>query len=146
MTKFGDIYINHFPEGAHFGTIIFNIVFLKIGETVKAGICPAAGGTHDWITEKLLHSEKIFNIQKQLGKTGKKIPKADFFDEASRRHGKIIACGQVSMDYAKKHIKFFGGCTEYGIDMKLMYARNFMSNYYSESNYTYEVEEKKSGA
>jgi hypothetical protein len=146
MTKFGNIFINHLPGDLQFGTIILDIVFLKIGEIVKVGLCHAESGSHSRIIEQLLRSEKIFNIQKQAGKYGKDIPKAVFFDETSRRHGKIMACGKAEVDYDNKHIKFYGACPEYGIDIKLMYARDFMSNYYSDSAFTYEVEEKKLGA
>jgi hypothetical protein len=88
MIKLGNIFINHIPEDNQFGTLIFNIVFLKIGGIIKLGVCPDMNSTHSKIIEQLLRSEKIFNIQKQLGKTGKEIPKADFFDEVSKRHGK----------------------------------------------------------
>lgn len=140
MTKFGDIYINHFPDNEQEGCDTFNIVFLKIGEIVKVGIAPASTSAHHQIVEQLLRSENIFSFHKQIGKTGKEIPKAEFYDEKSKKHGKIIACGYVNVDFGRKHIKFFGNSPEYAIGMKLIYARNFMENYYSHSGYTYEVE------
>jgi hypothetical protein len=140
MPKYHDIYINQIPPNQNEDWDTFNILFLKIGDGTKVGICQSVKYNHAQIMEELLHSENIFNFHKQFGKHGKEVPKADFYDEASKKHGKILACGLMTVEYRRKYIKFYGSSPEYGIGMKLLEARHFMDNYYSDSGFNYTVE------
>jgi hypothetical protein len=140
MPKFGDIYINQISFYELEEGTIFNILFAKIGDTVKACIGMADSITHSGIMEQLLQSEKMFSVPRQTGKTGKDIPRADFFDAGSKKHGKILACGNMKLDPATKHITYYGNSLEYGIGMKLLEVRNLMSNYYPDSGFSYDVE------
>jgi hypothetical protein len=145
MPKFGDIYINQFPLHESEGVDTFNVVFLKIGNIVKVGIGHAARIPHYRIVEQLLCSEKIFACHRQTAKGGKEIPRADFYDENTKKHGKILGCGNMTVDYGTRHIKFFGSSSEYGLGITLLEVRNFMDNYYSEIGFSYEVEGKVHG-
>jgi len=140
MTKFHDIYINQIPPNQNEDWDTFNILFLKIGDRIKIGVCPAIKYSHAQIMEELLHSENIFTFHKQAGKHGKEVPKADFYDEVLKKHGKILACGLMTVDYRRKHVRFYGSSPEYGIGMKLLEARHFMENYYSGSSFNFTVE------
>jgi|WetSurMetagenome_2_1015567.scaffolds.fasta_scaffold00292_13 hypothetical protein len=140
MTKHGDIYINKIPLNKCEGWDTFNVFFLKIGDMLKVGVSPAVGSSHDKIMEQLLQSEKIFCIQNQTGKNGKKIPKAEFYDEASKRHGKALACGYMTINYETQNIRFYGCSPEYGMGMKLLEVKQFMDNYYPDSEFNYSVE------
>ena len=140
MPKIGHIYINQIPFYEMENGSTFNIVFVKIGDTLKVAIGPAGSNTHYTIIEQLLQFEKIFSVPKQTGKNGKEIPRADFFDANSKKHGKILACGHIKIIPGTKHIKFYGNSPEYGIGIKLLEVRDFMDNYYPDSGFSYEVE------
>jgi len=140
MTKFSDIYINQIPPSQNEDWDTYNILFLKIGDKTKIGVCSTVSCNHAHIMESLLHSENIFKFHKQTGKNGKEVPKADFYDEATKKHGKILACGLMTVDYRKKFVRFYGSSPEYNIGMKLLEVRNFMDNYYSGSGYNFALE------
>jgi|WetSurMetagenome_2_1015567.scaffolds.fasta_scaffold00192_19 hypothetical protein len=140
MPKFSDIYINQIPPNHDEDWNTFNIIFLKIGAQTKVGICPALKYNHSQLMENLFHSENIFKFHKQIGKNGKEVPKAEFYDEVTKKHGKIFACGLMTVDYRKKFIRFYGSSPEYNIGLKLLEVRHFMENYYSDSGFSYEVE------
>jgi hypothetical protein len=140
MTKYHDIFVNQIPMNQSEGLDTFNVLFLKVGNSIKVGICPAVACSHAQIMEELLHSENIFKCQRQIGKNGKEVPKADFFDETKKIHGKIVACGLMTVDYKNKFIRFYGSSPEYSIGLRLLEARHFMENYYSGSGFNYVVE------
>jgi hypothetical protein len=140
MTKFRDIYINQLPPGDNKDWDTFNILFLKIGDKTKIGISPTVSSNHAHIMESLLQSENIFRFAKQAGKDGKQAPKAEFFDEETRKHGKIVGCGLMTVDFRKNFIRFYGSSPEYSIGIKLLEARRFMENYCADSVFSYEVE------